>query len=88
MDPKFRDAVHRALEENGYHIRDSESFPYALEIAKSFGTLDLVLSWCKSECKQDWRWQMVEMSTDLRPGRYIFYFDSDRDYFAFYMKWS
>ena len=88
MDPKFRDSVRRALEENGYHVRDSESFRHAQEISKAWGQLDEIITWCKSECKQEWRWQLVEMSNDQRPGRYIFYFDGEQDYFAFYMKWS
>jgi hypothetical protein len=88
MDPDFRNAVYRTLEQNGYHVKKSDIFPYALEVVKPFGVLDCMISWCKSECSQDWRWQLVEMSTDVRPGRYIFYFDSEKEYFAFYMKWS
>jgi hypothetical protein len=30
----------------------------------------------------------LEMSSDIKPGRYIFYFDNERDYLAFLMKWS
>ncbi len=68
--------------------RSKESFEHAIEVLKPYGHLDDVLKWCKSELDHDWRWQMVEMSTDIRPGRYIFYFDSERDYFAFTLKWS
>lgn len=68
--------------------RTRESFPYAREITKPFGGLDRVLDWSKSELVGDWRWQLVEVSTDKRPGRYIFYFDLDRDYFAFTLQWS
>jgi hypothetical protein len=84
----LREAYRRALEENGYHVRERESFRHAQEVIKPCGVLDDIIAWCKSECKQDWRWQLIEMSTDTRPGRYIFYFDSEQDYFAFYMKWS
>ena len=70
-----------------YQIRSKESFQYACEINKPFGGLDSVLDWCKSELIHTWRWQLVQMSSDQRPGRYIFYFDSDRDYCAFVMKW-
>jgi len=69
-------------------VRDSESFRHAQEISKAWGQLDEIIAWCKSECKQEWRWQLVDMSNDQKPGRYIFYFDSEQDYFAFYMKWS
>ena len=68
--------------------REKESFAHAQAIEKSYGALGDVLDWCKSELAEDWRWQMVEMSNDVRPGRYIFYFDDNRDYFAFTLKWS
>jgi hypothetical protein len=50
--------------------------------------LESVLDWCKEELSAEWRWQLAEVSSDHRPGRYIFYFDSERDYLAFVMKWS
>ena len=68
--------------------RDRDSFNHALEIVKSFGVIEHVLNWCKSELRSDWRWQLLEMSSDLKPGRYIFYFDDERDYLAFVMKWA
>ena len=71
-----------------YQLRSKDSFPYSKEITKSFGLLDEVISWCKTETTGDWRWQLVQPSSDIVPGRYIFYFDSDRDYCAFLMKWS
>lgn len=71
-----------------YQIRAKESFAYAKEISKPFGGVDRVIAWCKTEMQDDWRWQMVEISSDIRPGRYIFYFDSDRDCCAFTLKWS
>ena len=70
-----------------YAIRSAESFDHACEIVKVYGVIEQVLAWCKSEMTEDWRWQMVEMSSDRRPGRYIFYFDSERDYLAFMLKW-
>jgi hypothetical protein len=68
--------------------RDQDSFDYAQEIAKPFGVLELVLDWCKEELVEEWRWQLIEVSSNDRPGRYIFYFDSERDCLAFTMKWS
>ena len=68
--------------------RCRDSFNHAQEIAKPFGMLESVLDWCKEELSAEWRWQLVEVSSDRRPGRYIFYFDSERDYLAFVMKWS
>jgi hypothetical protein len=76
------------LAEQDFKIRQPESFPYAREISKPFGGIDGVISWCKSEMQCDWRWQVVEMSSDTRPGRYYFFFDSDRDCCAFTMKWQ
>jgi hypothetical protein len=70
------------------YIRDRDSFNHAQEIAKEFGVLESVLDWCKEELSAEWRWQLLEVSSDHRPGRYIFYFDSERDYLAFVMKWS
>ena len=69
------------------YIRDKASFRYIQEISKEFGVLEQVLDWCKEELSAEWRWQLSELSSDHRPGRYIFYFDSERDYLAFIMKW-
>jgi hypothetical protein len=69
-------------------VRDRDSFDHAQEIIKPFGVIEHVLNWCKSELPGQWRWQLLEMSSQVKPGRYIFYFDSERDYLAFLMKWS
>ena len=76
------------LEERVIDSRNQESFLYSREIAKPFGELDRVIDWCKTEMVGDWRWQLVDVSSDCRPGRYIFYFDSERDCFAFTLQWS
>jgi hypothetical protein len=70
------------------YIRDQDSFRHAQEITKPFGVLESVLDWSKEELVNEWRWQLIEVSSNDRPGRYIFYFDSERDYLAFVMKWS
>ena len=69
-------------------IRLGESFNYAREIARPFGQIDRIIEWCKTELVGDWRWQVVTSSSDRAPGRYIFYFDSDRDAAAFALFWS
>jgi hypothetical protein len=69
-------------------FREKTSFKHAHEIVKPFGVLESVLDWCKSELTDDWRWQLIFMSSDIAPGRYIFYFDNERDYLAFVLKWS
>jgi hypothetical protein len=71
-----------------YEIREKESFKHACEITQPFGGLDSVISWCKENMRDVWRWQLVQVSSDIRPGRYIFYFDSDRDYCAFLLKYK
>lgn len=68
-------------------FRNKESFNFAREVAKPFGGLEPVLEWCKAELTNEWRWQLVEMSNDRRPGRYIFYFDNEKDCCAFTLKW-
>jgi hypothetical protein len=72
----------------GYEYRDRQSFAFSKEISKPFGTIDRVISWCKSEMLGEWRWEVVEMSSDVRPGRYCFFFDSERDYVAFLLQWQ
>ena len=67
--------------------RSRESFAYAREVDKPWGGLEPILAWCRTEVQGDWRWQLIDMSSDIRPGRYIFYFDSDRDCCAFSLKW-
>lgn len=68
--------------------RCRDSFNHAQEITKEFGMLEHVLDWCKEELSAEWRWQLIEVSSDHRPGRYCFFFDSERDYLAFIMKWA
>lgn len=68
--------------------RSKESFAYTREISKPFGVLDKIIAWCKTEMTSDWRWQLLDVSSDIRPGRYIFYFDSERDLVAFTLHWA
>ena len=76
------------LKEPLTYIREAVSFQHATEISKPYGEIELILDWARHEIQHEWRWQLVEGSTDKRPGRYIFYFDSDRDFFAFVLQWS
>jgi hypothetical protein len=71
----------------GSEYRSPESFAYTRTIQAAWGGLDPVVTWCKSELVDDWRWQVKEMSSDHRPGTYNFYFDSSRDCAAFSLKW-
>lgn len=86
----FLTATDPELEEFRREIdwRDERSFAHAQRITRSYGDIDHILTWCKSELVEEWRWQMVEMAAPQRPGRYIFFFDSERDCLAFTLKWS
>ena len=68
------------------HCSDA-SFPFSQEISKPFGRLDCILEWCRNELCNDWRWQLIDVSSAIGPGRYIFYFDSERDAVAFALMW-
>ena len=68
--------------------RSKESFAHSREITKPFGHLDRVIAWCKTELTSDWRWELLDVSSDIRPGRYMFYFDSERDLVAFTLHWT
>ena len=76
------------LKEPLVYLREAVSFNHAREINKPYGEIELVLDWAKTALEKEWRWQLVEISSYTRPGRYIFYFDSERDYLAFILKWS
>lgn len=67
--------------------RSRDSFAHAREVVKAWGGLEPILDWCRAELEDEWRWQLIEMSSDVRPGRYIFYFDSEKDCVAFALKW-
>ena len=69
-------------------IKPGESFRHAREIHRPFQGLAPVLDWCKSECEPGWKWQLVDTPSDLRDGRYIFYFDNQQDYTNFLLKWG
>jgi len=71
-----------------YKFREKDSFLYTKEIVKPFGLIDPIIAWCKTELQSDWRWQLIEVSSDTRPGRYCFFFDSERDFCAFTLKWA
>jgi hypothetical protein len=69
-------------------LREESSFAYSKEIAKPFGQLDGILDWCRSELNGEWRWKLITVSSDISPGRYLFFFDSERDACAFTMQWA
>jgi hypothetical protein len=68
--------------------RTKDSFRFSCEISKPSGKLDHILEWCKHELRDEWRWDLIDVSTDIGPGRYHFYFDNERDYFVFTLYWK
>jgi len=71
------------------YMQDKDSFDHACRIQKNYGVIEEILAWSKEALTADsWRWQLVTVSSNDRPGEYIFYFNSERDYLAFVMKWS
>ena len=64
------------------------AFNHAKEIARSSHELESILDWCKEACSQEWRWQLVDSSGERQLGRYIFYFNDERDFCTFILKWS
>ena len=66
--------------------RERKSFVYSCEINKKLGTLDRMLNWCRTELLSDWRWELVGSGDDQ--WHYIFYFDTERDLFAFTLQWQ
>lgn len=71
-----------------YQIRTGDSFHYAITVEKTYGILDDILDWCRANMLADWRWQLIHPSSEHLPGRYTFYFDSDRDCCAFKLRWA
>lgn len=70
------------------NTRKKESFQHSVEIQQPFGGLDAVIAWCKENTRDEWRWQLIQVSSDNLDGRYIFYFDNERDYCNFLLKWN
>jgi hypothetical protein len=53
---------------------------YKVDITFPFGGLDVMIDWCQKNCQGEWKFG------DSDNG-YTFYFESDKDYFAF-MIWK
>lgn len=73
---------------NHINLRDRNSFQHYCQITKPFGRLDVIIDWCKTELQGDWRWELLQASTDIAPGQYGFYFDTPSDHCAFVLKWG
>ena len=73
---------------DAFENRPANSFTFSREIVKPYGSMDKIVDWCKHELVDEWGWSINEYSNDQTPGRYTFYFDSDRDACAFMLTWS
>lgn len=69
-------------------VKQQEHFNHACEINLPWGEIDGVLAWSRQEMREGWRWQLAEACSRGQPGRYIFYINDDRDYFAFKLIWG
>lgn len=63
-------------------------FRYYQEIEKHTGAIDDIVNWCKSEISTEWRWQLLEVSSNTKPGKYRFFFETENDYCSFLLKWG
>lgn len=48
-----------------------------------FGWLDRALHWCRKETQAEWKWSLIESSSDTTHGIYKFYFKDFQDLVAF-----
>jgi hypothetical protein len=67
--------------------RPAVSFAFSAETYQPWGGLDPVLDWCRDYLTEEWRWELIEVSTGELAGRYRFYFDGSKDACAFLLKW-
>jgi hypothetical protein len=66
-------------------MSDQDCLTFSCTVSKPFGWLDPALDWCRREVGQEWKWQLIESSTDQAHGVYRFYFSSLQDFVAFTM---
>lgn len=71
-----------------HHQEAADNFNFRCETHQPWGQLDTVLQWCKDYCKEEWRWQMVHVSTQTLDGEYVFYFRDGQDATAFSLRWT
>lgn len=68
-------------------LQEAVNFAHACEISKPYGQIELILNWARQNLDHEWRWQLIECSTDKTDGRYIFYFESEKDCMTFVLRW-
>lgn len=62
------------------------SYTHACEVSHH-PQVEPIILWCKQNLDDTWRWQIVETSGNS-PGRYIFYFNNEKNYLAFLLRWK
>lgn len=55
---------------------------YKIDIGSPYGELNTLLEWCNHNCVGEWGFQDQTYPPDTALD-YTFYFDTERDYFAF-----
>lgn len=55
---------------------------YKTDIEINYGNLKPMLSWCESNCVNEWSYEVVE-TAGQRAGVYRFYFNEEKDYVNF-----
>lgn len=56
---------------------------YKTSLSIPYGQLKDVISWCQTNCQEDWRFQETTNNIDPRLLHYDFYFENEKDYVAF-----
>lgn len=63
------------------------AFLYKISINIKFGNLDPVIQWCKQFCMGEWNFRMDSFAGFNTPGVYDFWFQDERDYLRFTLRW-
>jgi hypothetical protein len=57
-------------------------YSFRTDISVPYGSLNSLLEWCKTNCKDNWGWHMISPSGE-KPGLYKFHFMSEADQINF-----
>jgi hypothetical protein len=57
-------------------------------VRAEFGGLDPILSWCKVNTEDIWKWKLINMPNEQEKGTYEFWFKSDVDADLFALRWK
>jgi hypothetical protein len=60
---------------------------YSVTVKLGWGMLKPTLSWCETNCKNDWSYKIIYVP-DMNGGTYAFNFQGMKDYTLFKIKYS